>query len=972
MKNSANFYAARGAMTATSVFALLASMPVASAADISSAQTQVAQAVAAQTVAAQTSAEAVEEIVVTGTRVIREGYEAPTPLTVVGAEALQTTSASNVADYVNTMPAFVGSATTQSSTGSGSAGSSGVNGLSLRSLGASRTLVLLDGQRAVGSLIDNTVDINTFPQMLIARVDIVTAGASAIYGSDAVAGVVNFVLDKNFTGVKGEVSGGMTNYRDDKNYQVGLSGGFGFAGGRGHVLLSGEIVEKDGVVVGIGKRKWGRDSLGIMVNPAYGTGPGQSTSVPQRLLRYHMGINNGMDGGIIVGGPLNGTAFGPGGVPYKLNQGSLQSGPSFVGGDWQATNGILDRGASLDASESRQSVFLRAAYDITDTTNVYVQAASSHAYTFGNCCTDYFYGNAGVIKADNAFIPTEVRAQMTALKLTTITIGTINSDLPLFGTPNDHYVNRFVVGAHGKVDLFGDPWSWDVYFQNGRSRNDIRATGVVSRRRYTQAIDAVRDPATGYIVCRSKLADPTSICEPYNLFGIGVNGTAVVNYLEGKSTLNQRFLQNVAEATLTGEPFATWAGPVSVALNGQYRTESVHGTTDANSLTNDWWGGNYFNNNGGFKVYEGAAEVVVPLAKNTSFAETWDANLAVRGTNYTTSGYVTTWALGTTYSPVQDLRFRVTRSRDIRAPNLGELYKSGGGAAGNLFDPVAGVVVSNVRSFTTGNVNLKPEIGDTLGIGAVVQPSFWPGFQASVDYWSINLNAIIGNVANADILTQCYAGQTQFCSLIQRLPDGTLYQILSAPVNFTKQRTRGLDIEASYRVSLADISSDWGGSVRAHALLTKYLENYQDRRLTPPIDSAGQNANGGVPHWRLSSTLTYDNDPVAVTLTARAVSRGTYNNAVIECTSGCPVATVNNPTIDDNSLPGGFWLDASMTYKFVVGESQVEFFFNAKNLLNKDAVEIGTIPSAYYLQNYEPRTYDSLGRVYRMGLRFKM
>lgn len=963
MKKFAKFGAGRGVMTATSMAALLVSMPAVFAAE---QPTQTAQAVAA-------TATGLEEVVVTGTRVVREGYEAPTPLTVVGAEALQSSGAANVADYVNTMPAFVGSPTSQNTTGSGSAGTAGVNGLSLRSLGPSRTLVLLDGQRSVGSLLDATVDINTFPQMLISRVDVVTAGASAIYGSDAVAGVVNFVLDKQFTGIKGEVAGGMTSYRDNKNYQLGLAGGFGFAQGRGHVLLSGEVVQKDGVVVGIGNRKWGRQSLGYVTNPAYGTGAGQTTTVPQRLLRYQVGIANGMDGGIIATGPLFGTAFGPGGVPYKLNMATLQTAANFVGGDWKATNGILDRAASLDASESRQSVYTRASYDVTDSFSVYASAAWSHSYTFSNCCNNYFYGNAGVIRLENPFIPAETRAQMVSLGLTTITIGSTNFDLPLFATPNDHFVNRYVVGANGTIDMFGDSWSWDTYFQIGRSRNDIRATGVVSRTRYTQAVDAVRHPTTGQIVCRSTLTNPGNGCQPYNLMGIGVTSQATKDWLDSSSQLNQRFLQHAAEGTLRGEPFETWAGPVSVAFNAAYRLEKVNGTTDALSLLNDHWGGNYFANAGKYDVLEGAMEAVVPLAKGSDFAEAWDANFAVRATNYSTSGYVTTWAVGTTYSPVDDLRFRITRSRDIRAPNLGELYRSGGGAAGNLFDPVANAVISNVRSFTTGNPNLTPEIGDTLGLGVVLQPTFLEGFQASVDYWTIKLQEVIGNVPNADILLQCFAGATQFCSLIERNADGSLYQIRSAPINFALQRTRGLDFEMSYSLPLADLSEDWNGNVRAHALLTRYLENYQDRRLAPPVDSVGQNTSGGVPRWRLNATLNYSLDPLSVTLTARAVSSGTNNAAWVACTSGCPVSTANNPTVDDNYLPGGFWLDASMNYKFVLGEeTEMEFFFNAKNLLNKDAVELGVFPSPYFQQNYEPRNYDSLGRVYRMGVRFQM
>lgn len=963
MKSLAKFYAIRGGMTATSIAALLVSMPLAMAAE---QLTQTAQAAAP-------AAEGLEEVVVTGTRVVREGYEAPTPLTVVGTDALQSAAAANVADFVNTMPAFVGSPTTQSSTGSGSGGASGVNGLSLRSLGAARTLVLLDGQRSVGSLLDATVDINTFPQLLISRVDVVTAGASAIYGSDAVAGVVNFVLDKQFTGIKGDISAGMTSYRDNKNYQLGLAAGFPFAAGRGHVLMAGEVTDKDGVVVGIGERKWGRQSLGYVTNPAYGTGAGQSTSVPQRLLRYNVGIANGMNGGVIATGPLFGTAFGPGGVPYKLNMPELSTAANFVGGDWAATSGILDRGASLDAQESRQSVFTRVSYDVTDAFTVYGSAAWSHSYTFSICCNNYYYGNAGVLRVDNAFIPAETRAQMQALGLTTITIGSNNYDLPLFTTPNDHFVNRYVVGANGSIDLFGDPWKWDVYFQIGRSRNDIRAKGVVSRSRYIQAIDAVRDPVSGRIVCRSTLTNPNNGCQPYNLMGIGVTPQATIDWLETESQLNQRFLQHAAEATLTGEPFETWAGPVSIAFNGAYRMEKVSGATDALSLLNDHWGGNYFNNFGKYDVIEGAAEAVVPLAKGEDFAEAWDANFAVRATSYSTSGYVTTWAIGTTYSPVEDLRLRITRSRDIRAPNLGELYRSGGGAAGNIFDPVANAVVPSVRSFTTGNPNLTPEIGDTIGVGVVLQPAFLEGFQASVDYWSIKLRDVIGNVANADILLQCFQGATQFCPLIERNPDGSLYQIRSAPINFALQRTRGLDFEASYRFALSDLSEEWNGSMRAHALLTRYLENYVDRKLSPPVDSVGQNTSGGVPRWRLNATLTYELDPMSVTLTARAVSSGVNNAAWVECTTGCPVSTANNPTVDNNRMPGGFWLDAAFNYNFTVGEAtEMEFFFNAKNLTNKDAVEYGIFPSTYYLQNYESRTYDSLGRVYRIGLRFKM
>jgi len=262
------------------------------------------------------SQEAVEEVVVTGTRIVREGYEAPTPLSVIDSAALENRSDTNLAVLVTQMPAFSGAGGIAGNTSSFSSATPGLNLLNLRNLGANRTLVLLDGNRAVAA--SNTgqgVDIASFPSQLVSRVDIVTGGASAVYGSDAVAGVVNFVLDKTFTGVKGDVSYGMTNYSDKKSWAAQLSAGFGFANDRGHVLLSGEATH-DGGTNGDGGRQWNRVGYQGITNPLYGTTAGLSTSVPQLLMRTKVGRNDETPGGIIVSGPLKGIAFGLGGVPY--------------------------------------------------------------------------------------------------------------------------------------------------------------------------------------------------------------------------------------------------------------------------------------------------------------------------------------------------------------------------------------------------------------------------------------------------------------------------------------------------------------------------------------------------------------------------------------------------------------------------------------------------------------------------------
>ena len=231
----------------------------------------------------------VEEIVVTGTRIIRDGYEAPTPLSVLGSTEIEAAAPANIADFVNQLPSLAGSSTPRSTTAGVSAGNTGINALALRGLGANRTLILLDGQRVAASTLTGLVDINGFPQALISRVDVVTGGASAAWGSDAISGVINFVLDKKFVGLKGELQGGVTTYGDDRSYKMALTGGTGFASDRGHFLVSAENSYVDGIR-GL-PRPW-YTGVKTLINPAYGTGPGQSTSVPQLLIRQKTGFSN--------------------------------------------------------------------------------------------------------------------------------------------------------------------------------------------------------------------------------------------------------------------------------------------------------------------------------------------------------------------------------------------------------------------------------------------------------------------------------------------------------------------------------------------------------------------------------------------------------------------------------------------------------------------------------------------------------
>jgi len=323
---------------------------------------------------------------------------------------------------------------------------------------------------------------------------------------------------------------------------------------------------------------------------------------------------------------------------------------------------------------------------------------------------------------------------------------------------------------------------------------------------------------------------------------------------------------------------------------------------------------------------------------------------------------------GGRYTPIPDIKFRVTQSRDIRAPNLQELFAAGTSSQGEVFDPFTNTNPT-VRGFATGNLALKPEKADTTGIGVVVQPTFIPGFSASVDWWRIKVADAIQNVGTGNVVRLCFEGNQQFCPNITRV-NGIITSVQTSPFNIATSITKGIDIEGTYRFALDDVLSGWVGNVVFHGNATMYLKDLNDDGITVPTDNVGQNAGSNPPNWRYSLTLAYDAEPVAFSLTARAVSSGVYNSSYIECQTGCPTSTTVNQTINDNGIPGRFYMDASMSYQFGIGDSaQGEAFLNVRNLGNVDPPKIYTI---YYLQNTNQSAYDALGRVFRAGVRFRM
>ena len=905
---------------------------------------------AQQAAPATPSGASVEEIVVTGSRITRTGYNAPTPTTVIGVAQIQSSAPATLSDYVNQLPALVGSITPRVAT-TGASATVGANLYNLRALGANRTLVLLNGHRVAPSTLTGNTDVNLLPQAIVQRVDVVTGGASAAWGSDAVAGVVNYVLDTGFTGLLANVQRGESTYGDASTFKAELAWGAKFAGGRGHFIVDGEYHD-DGAADYVTSRDWFK-SYKVVNNPAFAPGNGQ----PRQLLQSGVGLGVATNGGLITStGPLANTQFDANGHPIPFNPGHTSGVLSF-GGDAQDVSQIIRLGVPVKSG----TVYTRGSFDLTDNITAYGE------FGYANVKSKIFarvYERDGniAIKADNAYLDPTIKARMAAAGLTTFNLGKIFLDWGPSVGRNDRQQYRYVGGLEGK---FGGSWSWDAYFQHGQTdftNGDYSNNPITAN--FNNAVDAVVNPATGTIVCRSTLTNPGNGCVPLNVFGTGKSTPAALAYIYGTSVQWIKIKQDVASASLHGEPFSTWAGPVSIATGFEYRREAYAANSTALDQTNAFFLGNFRPSKGHYDVKEGFFETVVPLLSDKPFFKHVDLNGAVRYTNYSLSGGVTSWKVGATWDVDDQLRFRGTRSRDIRAPNLSELFQASNNLNQTISDPLLNKSYS-VQQFAAGNPNLKPEKADTTTAGVVYRPHWLPGFGFSVDYYDIKIkDAIYSNTAQA-IINLCQGGNALQCSFVTRNAQNQITFVQLLPLNVSAEGTKGIDIEANYQRNLSDIFSGWNGSIGLRAVGT-YVAHRTVTVGGVTTDYAGSNANfdqnsQAVPSWRWLASATYQNGAFTSTLTSRIIGAGKINAAWVE-----------GVDIDKNHVPTIAYFDLSVAYKFPNVGRGVELYAAVQNLLDKDPPVAPIYGATGFLgTGTNGYLYDVIGRQFRVGVRAK-
>ena len=910
---------------------------------------------------AQQAPEQVEAVTVTGSRLIANGNEMPTPVTVVTQEDLANLKPTSILEALNELPVFAGGRT-QAQTGTPTGGTSGGAGaatqLSLRDLGTLRTLVLFDGQRVAPASITNVVDADIVPQMLIQRVDVVTGGASAVYGSDAMVGVVNFIPDKNFNGIKTVAQAGESTYGDDQNYKIGIAGGMPFANGRGHIEGSVENYFKAGIPF-YTSRPWfnypGLTGAGTAANPL--------------ILQTNLHSNQNTYGGLITNSVLANQYFATNGVLTPFVHGTATGTSTTEIGGSGSQAGV----ASLEAGVRWTQYYGRLDYDISDTIHSHIQTSFKHMFTGQNVVD--FANNKYTFSSTNAFLPANYQAQLTTAKQTTFQMSQLINQVGPWQA--DTYTNQTIVNAGLDGDLWGYKWNLSGNFGQALLTDLIH--NDENNQHMAASLDAVVNPATGQIVCNVTLTNPASDpgCVPFNAFGPTAASAAALAYDFPTTRWSGKTKMADVNFSISGQPFSTWAGPVGVALSAEWRRTafSSFATNSANALAdctgirfNCTQGTQLLWNNAfatrtlvGINVAEGAGEFDIPLLKDLPWAQSLSLNGAAQFMSYSTSGDFTAWKIGAVWEVNDQLRFRGTASRDIRAPTINDIYAP----ASVIVTGVADLLTNTnptVPQFRQGNPLLKPEVGRTNTIGAVYQPDWLPGASFTVDAFDITISkAIVEVKISNSVQLACYAsgGSSPYCAL-QTRPNGftdtsasnAITSLRQENINIASLRTYGADFEANYTNEL------FGHRINLRGYLTwqPHILNQTPGLSNLELAGVQQAANPNIPapRWRLTTTESINiTDDFRFDLTERGRSALRVNGDTGLVATCCDV-------------PPLWYLDTNLSYTFnelnvagfEIGQSEV--FFNVNNLLDQD-------PPTRSVIGYD----DVVGRSFVIGFRVR-
>jgi iron complex outermembrane recepter protein len=857
------------------------------------------------------------EIVVTGSRIARSPeFAFPNPVQSFSAESLEQSGQTNLTDFLTESPALLGSTTSQDTAGS-NAGfqEAGLNLLNLRNLGSDRTLVLVDGRRHVAGYPGvASVDINTIPADLIERVDVLTGGASAIYGADGVSGVVNFVMKRNFEGLSARGQAGISSRGDAGNRFFSVVAGENFADDRANLTLAYEFDQSDRF------NQQRRLNYGL-------TGPSRiltrnqadipdDPNIPDNVLQTNLRwADSSMDGAVDLGSVVGGV-FVPG---------ELDGIPDYTGSGTVYDRGQIVRGTAftIGGSSTPREIYYgdytpfnrrhignaMASFEFSPALRLFAEGkyVATKAYTQSQPTYDFFTYMA----PDNAFLQERFGALADGGAL----ISRDNFDFGVRGDTSKRETIRTVLGADGR---FGSNFRYELSYVYGQSKATTLSQDDRYSDRYYAALDTVVNPANGQVTCRINLPGETTIdpnnydgpavtfqpgqCVPLNILGNGVASQEALDWVTVDSLTRSKITQHVVSGSVSGDTgsfFELPGGPVGFALGAEYRREgsaSIPSEELQEGLLLD--SATILPARGHFDVKEVFGEVNVPILADMPFAQTLSVGGAVRLSDYSTVGSTTTWKVDGVYAPVRDITFRATYSEAVRAPNISELFAGQSGSFEFIGDPCDTLNIaegtqyraancatllgaygidpatfnpnddptspdnSSIQGLSGGNPNLQEETAKTWTAGVVLRPRFIPGLTVAFDWYDIKLKDAISTATAEEIAELCVdqpSLDNVFCDAITRDPTtGYVSTFVVGPQNVASFDTSGLDVNFNYRFTPSE---------KIGTFNLRVVGNYLDQlQYIPTVGAEIDNDRSEpyAPKFSASADLTWSKGPLTL------------------------------------------------------------------------------------------------------------
>ncbi len=946
------------------------------------------------------------DIVVTGTLIKRPDYKAESPTSTLSNEAIAAAGQPSLDRVIGEMPQF------SAAQGASQVGDvqgtvlfgGGASYSDLRGIGRNRSLVLMDGRRLMPSTPDGSIDLNTIPTSMIENVDVITGGASATYGSDAVAGVANFRLRQNFSGLELNAQEGTSTYGDGSTTQVSALAGGKFADDRGHFMADVEYSKRD-TVNGADRsfftqptvRFLGRPPEGIIFAGGWGAGATAPTiAAVNQVLGAYPGTTPLSGSGPYTGAigvNTDQTLYTSAGSTCAQNYKGVGSVPGEILSHCTTAGLVLGNYFAVQVPLSKYNMFWKADFAVNSHATAYGQFNFSESIALdqtspGSSKTNAALSQELVIPVSNQFVqsnPALVSLLNSAYGGTPPPGATFDYSKSMFGWPDRIQTFKYDVWqALGgmKGDIFGSKFNWDLYASYGRSNYDSQAQGEFSIAALTNLF--AHEGVNG--------------CT-YNPFGIQPVSAACLKYAGRTDNTSNILTSRNIQLTVDGPLFSMPSGDVQAAAGADYRTSTFNYQPDSTFVTGDSFSyGTDTPSQGSQSVKEVFGELLVPILKDKFLAEDVSVDLGYRNSKYDTFSSKNTWKADLSWEVQTGYRIRGGYSVAIRAPSLSDLYvgnsvsdilisgdpcdtqgayRNGANAAQiqalcAAQSPGAGAAaysyrggVATVPTKVGGNTGLQPEDAKTWSIGAVISPV--SGLDLSVDYYNIGITGAISSLSPNQILADCYgttanptlSNSNPFCQRITRDPSsGNIALLTSGTFNFNQIKLDGIDTQIDYQFGLDKLGfSPSAGQIKL-GLIVSYLHHYT---VAPGDGSASVQYAGGItdglitadgenlyshPHWKANTTFGYGVGPFNATLRWRFIGG---------------MGNLDTPTAP---VPAFHYFDMDAHYR---ATEHMTLTVGINNIANKQPPYVPSLEL-----RTDAATYDVIGRTFYAAVKYKL